>query len=283
MLTSGSYKLLRAITCGVSKNIAGDRILLMLVGFFDESAKRDSNSGTFVLGGYVASTDNWDSFIPEWQAALAGEKVPVYDWVRYKKNIKRNPPFHEIIKKHVSGSIFSVIDIGDLHKAVEDTKWPEGFFPDLEALKKRAKNPYHIAVKHLLIMLAEKLDVLRLSGPIFTVFDEKTEKASVLSAYKYLKYTSNGKINEQLAGISFMDDTKAPPLQAADFYAGWSRQAHMEGKDLRKSHPYPWEATDDIPALMQYHDYNFFMKEFEAVCAPENLGKFIAYEASVSS
>jgi hypothetical protein len=272
-----SWTLFHALTCGVPRD-AGDRVFVMLTAFFDESLKER----TLVLGGYIAPADKWDAFIPEWQAQLKKDDVECYDRVdpKFRKHHSRNVPYHEIIKRHVSGAVFCYVDIAGLHRAVEEEDWPEDFYPDIEKLKLRAKNPYHMAVKYVLLGLAEKIEMIGLSGPIFSVFDEKTEKYQVLSAYEYLKHSSDGDLKQKFGGITFADDKLVLPLQSADFYAGWSREAFMAGKDLKKDHPFPWEAQDNISALLFFQNYDFFKKEFAGINAPENIEKYLQYEKS---
>ncbi|MBP7722288.1 MAG: hypothetical protein KA155_07100 [Alphaproteobacteria bacterium] len=274
----GSKQLFHTLTCDLLID-TGDRIFVMLVGCFDESEKE----GVLVVGGYIAPADKWDSFIPQWQAQLDKDEVEAYERVKFRRNHKRNIPYHEIIKNHVSGAVFCAVDIAGLHKAVEETEWVKDFVSDLGELKRRAKNPYHRAVKYVLLGLAEQKKVLGLSGPIFTVFDEKTEAPQVLSAYEYLKYTSNDELRKEFGGIAFLDDKQFSPLQSADFYAGWSREAYMAGKDLRKEHPFPWETEDKINSLLFFQDYAFFKDEFEKINAPENINKFLEYEKTNAS
>lgn len=249
---------------------------MVLQAYFDESDKRTENGGTFVLAGYVAPAENWVNFIPDWDAKLKEKKIETFKWTKMRRRVKDNEAFYREIEKHVGHCVYTITDIGDLRRAVNDFEWPD-VFVDMDKMKRKVSNPYHLAVKHTVVNLNERKKQMNLDGPIDLIFDEKTEQETVLRAFNFLKYSATPEFSNELGDISFRKDDDILPLQSADLYAGWVRKAHMDGKDLKTDHPFPWPMNKPMHGLYIYQKYDFFMREFEAVCSRENMECFKEY------
>jgi hypothetical protein len=98
---------------------------MVLQAFIDES---EDDSGTFVLGGYIADAESWAGFSREWEKLLPnwGLKKPSGEWhfkmsemalegfLESQGGIERIQAFYRIIEKHVLASISLKINKNDL-------------------------------------------------------------------------------------------------------------------------------------------------------------------------
>src|ERR1700688_2027339 len=85
--------------------------------------------GTFVLGGYIATAENWAQFAKEWNALLpSGGTVANNGRYHFKmsemsttpQRMERAPAFYWIIERHVHSAASCKINIADLKRAAGD-------------------------------------------------------------------------------------------------------------------------------------------------------------------
>ena len=76
MNTPADY--IRALVCGLPSPLRENRLLVMLVGYVDDSGS-EPDGYAFVLGGFVSTADKWEKFSDEWDA-LCKKDPPTLDF-----------------------------------------------------------------------------------------------------------------------------------------------------------------------------------------------------------
>jgi hypothetical protein len=121
LVTSGAFPCEIAYGAGPgTPRRAGRGLFMVLQAFIDESY--NSQTGIYVLGGYIASAEAWDNFLKEWKEMLPDGTPDKHGRYHFKmremavseNRMQRVPKFFRIIEKYVLLAISckaSVIDI----------------------------------------------------------------------------------------------------------------------------------------------------------------------------
>jgi hypothetical protein len=223
--------------------------------YIDDSS---SENGIFVLAGHIASKKSWKNFSNEWKELLplgTLDKAGVYHFKMTEmaissERMERALAFYRVIEKYVSLSITCTFNVQDLERAKERI-----YVPNLYIDWGFLNNRYLFAFRALMDMFhthkARFEKVIPLEQKVDFIFDEQVEKKEVLLFWDdYIKQRPPE--IQKYYGITpqFLDDKICPPLQAADFWAWWTRKwtergtsEKMEfadfgiGKGLRRDHP----------------------------------------------
>lgn len=187
------------------------RQLLMLKAYIDDS----QNTPWFVLGGYIATAEAWARFSDDWQAALdMNPKVGPFKLSKARRWSdetwkERMPLLAAAIKNHMAAGISCAI--------------PNQQYRAAAAGRKPHSDPYHITLLSLVTGLAKYQDKLNLTEPVDFVFD-KGNSTIVFELWDKFRAGLPEEFRKLIGRKPLTgDDEEMPPLQAADFYAGYVR------------------------------------------------------------
>lgn len=220
---------------GMAPDRAVRRPFMVLQAFIDDS----HSDGIFVLGGHVATDESWAKFSEEWERLLPlGTLAPngryhfkMKEMAATPERMARVPAFFRVIEKHVMLSLHIKIGLRDLERAkarlwapLRKIDW--GFF----------QNPYLVAWRCLLDHMHGPAsrpiieEVLPAGKKINFVFDQQTEKKFILPIWDEFVATRPDSYRATIGSTPrFEDDQEFLALQAADFWAWWSRKWYVDG------------------------------------------------------
>src|SRR5687768_7402043 len=132
----------------------------MLQAFIDDSVSH----GTLVLAGYISKVDRWEKFADEWQELLDGKggRKPLKRFKMKEAEARRDHErcgwFYEVIERHAIASVTCTFDASGLIKAIDTFPWP-AHINNVNQLR----NPYYLAIHHILVGLAQHQEDLGLT------------------------------------------------------------------------------------------------------------------------
>jgi Protein of unknown function (DUF3800) len=202
-----------------------------------------------VLAGYVATVEQWLPFTDDWDGWLKVTGKPFVKMSEMVSGPEIAASFYRITEQHVSAGIAFAVPIEPLVKVCDEL----GFPPDSPI-----RNPYYLASKGIINCTAQYQHELGIKEPIDFIFDSQTEQEKVRQAWD--AYV-NGQITTEVRALTgekplFLDDKKHPPLQAADIYAWWLREAWEKGGMDAFLHkwPFPWKINRDFRRFLMALD-----------------------------
>jgi len=205
--------------------------------FIDDSKSRDE----FVLAGHIAPAEAWANFTKEWEELLPvfGTKAKngnyhfkMAEMAQSKERMARVPLFNAVIEKYVSMSICCRINLEDFENAKIRAKQLSLVLPVNPNLGP-FENPYFTLFRGLI----DRFHADRhLYNPILPegekvefFFDNQTEKQIIKREWDAYMDKREDEIRQLYAGEPrFEDDQEFLPLQAADFWAWWTREWYEE-------------------------------------------------------
>jgi Protein of unknown function (DUF3800) len=220
---------------GLAPDRAVRRLLMALSfqAFVDESYSADE----FVLGGNIASAEQWASFARAWEELLplAGKskssgnrRFKMKEFAANPLRMEHFPKFYRVLEDHASMYLSFRINLPEFRRALERAQsFMHHTYHSTLDFKKNG-NPYYFSVVHLLKnfhKIRPQLDALQpLDAKVDFIFDKNSEEDAVLSAWAdivsdaedFEKYRYGRKPR-------FEDDEEFLPLQAADLWAWWVR------------------------------------------------------------
>jgi hypothetical protein len=192
--------------------------------FLDESG-HFSNSDYICIAGYASSDEGWEAFIPEWSALLKKHALPAIhmkdivsskgsspaaQWAMDKK-LAMLEQFIQLIQKHVKAGFGVGLKAAHYRTVVKKLEH-SGL----------VTNPFHAPVFCLarIIKLAAFHTLLKSSEQAIEVVLDDSEQYS-MKFYSYFSKLKqrNAFVKERISSITFADDEKWFPLQAADMLA----------------------------------------------------------------
>ncbi len=196
---------------------------MVLQAFVDDSYRPD---GFFVLGGYVATSEQWALFARDWEEMLPyGTRASNNQWhfkmsemALNQERLQRVPAFLNIIDKYDLTPISACINLTQLEADIKRI-----FSINVFIDKAVAYNPYMITFKLLMEAFHGSRQLISLipnSEPVNFILDQQAEKPAILRYWdEYRDFKSQN--NRWLFGATprFEDDKQFLPLQAADFQA----------------------------------------------------------------
>jgi hypothetical protein len=224
------------LVVGIDPSIAGDCLAVSLVAYIDDS--RDPHGGTLVLGGHVATVENWAKLSAEWAPMLprfatlnkqGHYEFKMSEMMRTPERIANIQPFYRLIEKYVLASISVCITARDVAMAIARTQVPK-----CKIDWTHFRNPHMFAYRALMDMFharrAEFTPNVFGNEIVDFIFDEQSESRMIHAAWdRYMESRDSnaGPLFGQMP--VFRSSEKYMPLQAADMWAGWVRICENRG------------------------------------------------------
>lgn len=214
-----------------------NRVVMVLQAWLDESEEAGK---VFVLGGYIASVEQWARFSDEWAELLSVKKIEEFK-MKDARCREYAAEFYRVIQRNVSASIVCSVDRAYLNKRIPEITEYLGL---KNRLTVKFRTPCAYAIKALMLRLIGNQERVGLHGPIDMLFDERNDYRDILDGYEYLKFTAKDALSEDLinkigAQPVFKSSKQFMALQAADMYAWCVRKAELT--------PDGWKANSYFP------------------------------------
>ncbi len=233
-----------------------------LQAFVDDS--REFGAPGFVLGGYIASVEDWERFSIEWQRVLdmpmrieyfnMNEAYRIDGQFRHWSEPRRDERlslFYDVIERHIPAAISCVIPIETLKSVVRSFD-----FPSLKGNRKLLENPYYLALPSLITLTAKYQDKMQLNEKIDFIFDEQVmEEDKIHQSWSFFKKNFPPALLHNLSGHPiFRNDKELKPLQAADLWAWVTRKRYNEKITGDLKWEPPWRERKPIHQLHIEYD-----------------------------
>jgi hypothetical protein len=219
--------------------------MLRIKAFIDDS--RSIDPPVYVLGGFIAPANAWESFSNEWQQILDGP--PRLDYFKMQEAYALHGQFEDwradrrdewvrlffnVIKKHVRAAISVSVNPEDIKKIYG----PRDKF---------ATHPFYLAAISMITKTVRAREALGIEYGIDFVFDDQMhEKRHLIATWKnVMRVVQLDPEIERLLPIvpQFANDKDVLPLQAADMHAWWMRRRHWELYSGRQPTAFPGEGN----------------------------------------
>ena len=201
----------------------------MLIAYLDESDEKQ----IFTMAGYVSEAAKWERFTEEWAAILSGYSVGDFHARQFAHNRGQFKDWPESRRREFITELTSAINRNVLYGVAVAVVVEEFNKIITGDLKSFLKEPYYLSADASFTLAIQYCIKHFPTEQIAFVFDNKDKVKGVVQkiygAYKELK----DKIPDptMLGPLSFADDKKVLPLQAADMLAyeymkyhnGWER------------------------------------------------------------
>ncbi len=254
----------------------------------DSDENASGKRKAYVIAGYIATPEAWAHFSEEWERLLEDLDVPRGPSGRRRfkmREIARRKmtdakPFYETITKYAIGSISVVVYDDDLERA-KARIWSDSvnltFAPGddgknlvkkalIDALYKLMDDPSILAVEGG--PSSRFSDMLKANRDRIEVyFDDDSASTWITDWWDYCIETYDPEIRSSEAP-RYLDDEQYLPLQAADFWAWWSRRGYEDDSIRRfvNGDFGAWEGPKGPPALVMTFTedqiVDFFIESF---------------------
>lgn len=248
---------IKALVCGFPERVRGNRCLVVLQGFVDDSRTSDGagHANAFVLGGFLAVADDWTGFsddfestcdrypkTPDWHMCEAFRLKGRYKWRDETERDARIRELVAVILKWARYRLDTVVSGGNYDMIVRGK------------LPKEIDDPYFLCFYSLILSAAEFMNKANLEGTVDFVFDEQGKLgAECVRWYYWVKQNSSPDVQKRLGSTPiFRHDRDVLPLKAADIYA-WQIRRHLsQEQPTGIPHNDNTEALLDIPGVSCY-------------------------------
>lgn len=240
MTGAAGMGILDALACGRTPDQRRKAPFLMLQAYFDDSGS-EGKGHTFVVAGYVATHEAWQSFWSQWYACLNQE--PKLSYFKMKEAFRLRDQFDGWSKAQRDERVSELAEIigGHVGFGVRSVVWWEDFREFQKWIEPNASEAYTLlfissittTIDHLLSKgCGEKLEV---------VFDHQNSFGARAASLFYKTYLSmSPKYRDRLAGQPVHRDEKyILPLQAADMIAWHARRGANKDSIKMDSLPVP--------------------------------------------
>lgn len=214
-------KAVRALVSGCPQRLWGQKPLIMLQAFIDDSIQ-SSGERRLYLAAYVQSAETWIDFTNDWDAVLSA--APQISYFKMKEARRRRDAFQGfsekarnkkvgdlagVIQKHRPWGLHASISISGYKKYIE----PYAPFP--------MRTPYYYVFYAILFGIARIHSNLGVTEPCKFIFDRQDGLPSkVIPVIDGMFETAPDSWRGLIDGTpSWEDDKKVLPLQAADMLA----------------------------------------------------------------
>jgi hypothetical protein len=223
---------------GLRPDGAVRRLLMALnfQAFVDDSRSKDE----FVLGGHIATAENWAHFSKEWEELLPFATRDKNGSLRFKmtemagnpERVARVEVFYRALEKYSAASISCRMNLDDFEQAYERVQalaarlnWSVDFA--------KWKNPYYFLFRGLMDRFHDHRETMKefipLDEQVDFIFDNQSEKSFILAAWDEIVEIRPKEVQKYYGATPrFEDDLKFLPLQAADLWAWWVREWYEE-------------------------------------------------------
>lgn len=240
---------LRALVSGFAEKRRRNRLLMMLQAFIDDSGN-DGKSPVFILAGYVASFENWETFSEEWDRVLNPEdgfQMGVLKMKNAYSNRRRRSPYFGLTDQEMEDrlkSLVGVINRHAMHGVVSVIPYAiynrliRGKFNLLGT--STLDRPYWISFFGIMARLLQVTKHLKLDDKVDFIFDTQDNESKPLLMSEYDRFINLAP--PDLRNLSggypiFKKDDEVLPLQAADMLAWHVRRHYFDryaGRDPTK-------------------------------------------------
>ncbi len=194
------------------------RYLAVLIAYFDESGSKDTPLVT--IAGYLSDERRWKRFEREWASALkehGAKYLHMKEYAQRRGEFKGWPEWKRralmrkltwVIKSNVQFRLGAVVPCEACKQTVGSIN------PNDTRL-----SPFCLCFVHCLSGIAGYCQKCKITDDIALVFDENNESSKHATGFYTSFRQSNAPNRNQFVSLSFADDKKVTPLQAADLLA----------------------------------------------------------------
>ena len=237
LVTPGDY--IRSLESGLPSSERNKRWIVICQAYIDASGMGGIHrEPQVVLGGFLATSEDWAKFSDAWKAGL--NKPPCISYFKLNdafSSIKnKKSQFFGWTENDVNAKIWTLIEIIKLFPLVRVWNYIDkdefNQYTIKEADKRRIDNPYWLCFHDIIVQTVRDQIIHELNTPIDFIFDEEGALGyDCLSWYNYFKKSAFPKwVLPYLGSITFGNDKRIVALQAADLYAGLLRQHFYNNK-----------------------------------------------------
>jgi hypothetical protein len=222
----GDQSYIRWLSFVLFPHWAEERVMVGLKGYCDESGQ-DGQSRVLVVAGVLSPSNRWERFESEWKLVLASEHL---DYFHAYDFYQRKPPFRlgtdwdsktkrdhlidnliSIVQSHVAVALVSLVYLEDYKQT----------FPVSDRIKNKVGTAYTNAGITSIVMAGRWADEKHYPRePIAFFFDSGHEHAlDFLAAHRRARQFPEVREMRRLGGLTFDDDRRVVPIQAADLLA----------------------------------------------------------------
>jgi hypothetical protein len=241
----------------------------MLVAHVDDSGSQGQGP-VFVLGGYVADTDQWKDFSDQWQIALnlrpklkvlkiqhALRCEELWGHTKPKERDQRLKRFASIIHRHVRFGVVASLAWGDIHKLQREFYLPKDA-------------PYLMLFHQLMSRIAYYVLETNVDQKIDFIFDEQGRLGRIATdSFVSLPLDLAPEFQRLIAGPPIhRSDEEILPLQAAHTISWlirrYAHESHVTGESLcewKPTQPY-LKKLGEIEMLWTWLNYERMAKSF---------------------
>ena len=202
-----------------------DKLLMTLKAYFDDSGKLNDPVETVVIvGGFIATANEWDELEPEWWEVLKKHNIKEFhavdfaqsrgDFLRWPEN-KRQTFLGELAAilsrcmRNPSKPIAALLPITEFNnlEIQEQVKW--------------GSDPYFVCLEHCITLAAvHSINLYPSSGNVEIFCDEQPKFEGIANrVYRACQEKLPNGMGDRLSGFSFGKSEKWIGLQVADFVA----------------------------------------------------------------
>src|ERR1017187_8242419 len=240
---------IRGLVCGFPNGIRQGRCIVVLHGFVDDSRTSDGSGHTnvFVLGGFLATADDWIQFSDEWEDTCDREPKTL-DWhmaeafrikgrYHWRNETDRDARIRELVTvvlKHTKYRVDCVVSAGNYDRIVKGR------------LPAEIDDPYFVCYYVVILAVAHYMNQANLYGKVDFIFDDQGPLGDrVARWYYWVKDHVPPEIQSRLGSTPiFRHDRDVLPLKAADMYA-WQIRRH-----LAQEQPHDVAHNDNLDNLL---------------------------------
>lgn len=231
-----------ALVSGLSPREREARQIMILQPFADDSGS-DPQSHTFVLGGLVATPEEWVSFTADWETALDGPiKIDYFkmsEAMAFEGQFEKHKGWSETSRNKKIGELVEIIT-GHLRYGARVSMRHADFRKYIQGIPLPSRNlttdlPYMFLFTQFVLMLCEHARRHNADCTFDFVFDTQTGlDVEAVIWWPYLKaFAAQQGVGHYMdAAPRFCDEKKMLPLQAADLFAWEHRNYLVRNKTL---------------------------------------------------
>lgn len=204
----------------------------MLQAYVDESVSLAPGSRLFVMGGYIATIEEWMAFSNDWAKTLSLNSPHFRSIEEFKASVMHSSAtaleqsmfFYRVIERHLKRYIVCTVWLDDLAEEHRRVQWPK-WLDNVDILA----SDYFTAFNQLIHGIAQFQGRLGFDAPIDVIFDNHTGKSKCMRAWDIMKKYGHSSLRPKLgAKPMFRDSKEAMPLQAADLLCYWARESVLK-------------------------------------------------------
>ena len=196
-------------------------LLMGLTAYFDDSGTDEANP-FLVVAGFAASIEQWDRFTDEWRIAQQEFKAPVPFKAKEFDDARRGygpyKDWPDSKRKEYYNRLLGIIirrSFKSFGTALEKAAYQSVILPS-ERLRKYFYSPFAFSSVNCIFQVCDWRNELYPTEPVLFYFDEGNKnQGQLLDVAKRVLIPSDRMIEDVRPG----DDSKLPPLQAADLMA----------------------------------------------------------------